>query len=40
MYVIVIYHNEDASLMDDVGFLFFWMRVIFLFIKIYLNRVY
>ena len=33
MYVVVIYHNDNASLMDDVGFLFFWTRVNFLLIS-------
>ena len=33
MYVVVIHHMDDAGLMDEASFLFFWMRVIFLLIK-------
>ena len=29
MYVIVVRHMDDAGLMDEAGFLFFWTRVIF-----------
>ena len=33
MYAVVVHHMDDAGLMDEVGFLFFWTRVIFLLIK-------
>ena len=33
MYVVVIHHMGDASVMDEAGFLFFWTRVIFLLIS-------
>ena len=33
MYVVVVHHMDDAGLMDEAGFLFFWTRVIFLLIK-------
>ena len=39
MYAIVVRHIDDTSLMeevvliDEIGFLFFWSRVIFLLIK-------
>ena len=29
MYVVVVRHMDDAGLMDEAGFLFFWTRVIF-----------
>ena len=26
MYVVVVRHMDDAGLMDEAGFVFFWMR--------------
>ena len=33
MYAVVIHHMDDTGLMDKVGFLFFWTRMIFLLIN-------
>ena len=35
MYVVVVRHMDDVGLMDEAGFVFFWMRVIFLLITKY-----
>ena len=36
MYAVVVRLMDDAGLMGEAGFLFFWMRVIFPLIKIHL----
>ena len=33
MYDVVVCHMDNAGLMDEVGILFFWTRVIFLLIS-------
>ena len=33
MYDVVVCHMDNAGLMDEVGILFFWTRVIFLLIR-------
>ena len=38
MYVVVVCHMDDAGLMDEAGFLFFWTSVIFLLIKFYVRN--